>query len=174
MLSVGYRVPEPVLVEANRLLPFTGVEATASRSVRTTASPPRWTMTDEANLAATVVGVVAEVKHRHRLTGIVAAPQRHGELVGALSEAGFVAVDHVHQLGHDDVPLFGPEQVKGLEFDGVVVVEPDEIFDGTPRGARLLYVAMTRAVQELALVTTASADINELAAAAAAARAATT
>ena len=126
VLSIGYRVPEPILVEANRLLPFTGVEATASRSVRTAASPPRWTMTDEATLAATVAGVVADVKHRHRLTGIVAAPRRHGELVGALGEAGFVAVDHVHQLGHDDVPLFGPEQVKGLEFDGVVVVEPDD------------------------------------------------
>ena len=60
------------------------------------------------------------------------------------------------------MPLFGPEQVKGLEFDGVVVVEPDEILDGTARGARLLYVAMTRAVQELAVVTTGSADMMEL------------
>ena len=52
--------------------------------------------------------------------------------------------------------MFGPEQVKGLELDGVVVVQPDEIMDGTPRGARLLYVAMTRAVQELAFVTTSA------------------
>ncbi len=50
------------------------------------------------------------------------------------------------------MPLFGPEAVKGLEFDGVVVVNPHEILDGTTRGARLLYVAMTRAVQELAFV----------------------
>ena len=50
------------------------------------------------------------------------------------------------------MPLFGPEAVKGLEFDGVVVVDPDRILDGTARGARLLYVAMTRAVQELAFV----------------------
>ena len=67
---------------------------------------------------------------------------------------GFVAVDHVHELGHDDVPLFGPETVKGLEFDGVVVVNPHEILGRVDaRGARLLYVAMTRAVQELAFVT---------------------
>ena len=46
--------------------------------------------------------------------------------------------------------------MKGLEFDGVVVVEPDEILGDTPRGARLLYVAMTRAVQELAFVTHAA------------------
>jgi DNA helicase IV len=49
--------------------------------------------------------------------------------------------------------------VKGLEFDGVVVVNPHEILDADgenpSRGARLLYVAMTRAVQELAFVTDA-------------------
>jgi superfamily I DNA/RNA helicase len=97
------------------------------------------------------------VKHRHRLTGVVAPVRRHAELASALAAAGLVAVDHVHQLGHDDVPLFGPEQVKGLEFDGVVVVNPHEILgaDGA-RGARLLYVAMTRAVQELAFVSDAS------------------
>lgn len=55
--------------------------------------------------------------------------------------------------------LFGPEQVKGLEFDGVVVVEPAEIFDGTARGARLLYVAMTRAVRELAIVTSGRPEL---------------
>ena len=154
VLSIGYRVPEPILDEANRLLPFTGVDASPSRSVRAGGSPPRWSRTEPAALATTVAGTVADVKHRHRLTGVVAAPARHDAVTKALAEHGFVAVDHVHQLGHDDVPLFGPEQVKGLEFDGVVVVEPNEIFDGSPRGARLLYVAMTRAVQELALVTT--------------------
>jgi DNA helicase IV len=160
VLSIGYRVPEPILAVANELLPFTGVDATASRSVRTGGSPPRWTVTDAASVGATVAVVVAEVKHRHRLTGVVAPLDRHGAITAALAAAGLASVDHVHQLGHDDVPLFGPEQVKGLEFDGVVVVEPDAIFDGTPRGARLLYVAMTRAVQELAIVTTGPAELR--------------
>jgi len=35
-----------------------------------------------------------------------------------------------------------------------VVVNPHDIFDGSARGARLLYVAMTRAVQVLHFVTT--------------------
>ncbi len=57
------------------------------------------------------------------------------------------------------------KNVKGLEFDGVVVVAPDEILtegsstDATPRGARLLYVAMTRAVQRLDLVATTVPDV---------------
>jgi superfamily I DNA/RNA helicase len=36
-----------------------------------------------------------------------------------------------------------------------VVAEPHVILGDSPRGARLLYVAMTRAVQELAFVATA-------------------
>ena len=156
-LTIGYRVPEPILTVANRLLPYTGVDATASRSVRAESAAPTWHAVPQASLPAEVARVVAEVKHRHRLTGVVAPIELHERLAAALAARGWVATDHVHDLGHDDVPLFGPEQVKGLEFDGVVVVNPHEILDvdgGNPsRGARLLYVAMTRAVQELALVT---------------------
>ena len=48
---------------------------------------------------------------------------------------------HVQHLADDEVPVFGYEEVKGLELDGVVVVEPNEILDGSERGARLVYVA---------------------------------
>jgi DNA helicase IV len=58
----------------------------------------------------------------------------------------------VHDLAYGDVPVFTPEAVKGLEFDGVIVVNAHEIFDGSALGARLLYVAMTRAVQVLHMV----------------------
>ena len=156
-LTIGYRVPEPILTVANRLLPRTGVDATASRSVRLDGHAPSWHQTTPDELPAAVAETVRAVKHRHRLTGLVAPAELHGAIGAVLSEVGFVAVDHVHELGHDDVPVFTPEAVKGLEFDGVVVVEPHVILDASPatRGARLLYVAMTRAVQELAFVTTA-------------------
>jgi DNA helicase IV len=156
-LTIGYRVPEPILTVANRLLPLTGVDATASRSVRGDGEPPSWRHVDAAALWGEVARVVGEVKHRHRLTGVVAPVQLHDGIAESLAEAGFAAVDHVHELGHDDVPVFTPEAVKGLEFDGVVVVNPHDILDADgenpARGARLLYVAMTRAVQELAFVT---------------------
>jgi DNA helicase IV len=156
-LTIGYRVPEPILSVANRLLPLTGVDAAASRSVRTESHPPSWTHATPGEVAAAVATVAAAIKHRHRLTGVVAPLGHHPSIAAALHRGGLEAVDHLHQLHPGEVPLFGPEQVKGLEFDGVVVVEPDAILDGTPRGARLLYVAMTRAVQELAFVTTSPA-----------------
>jgi DNA helicase IV len=49
------------------------------------------------------------------------------------------------------VTLLDPPEAKGLEFDAVVVVEPSAIHVDD-RGGRLLYIALTRAVQALAIV----------------------
>jgi DNA helicase IV len=42
-----------------------------------------------------------------------------------------------------------------LEFDAVLVVEPDRILADGPRGAADLYVALTRATQRLGVLHTA-------------------
>jgi DNA helicase IV len=164
-LTIGYRVPEPILTVANRLLAHTGVDATESRSVRRTGAPPTWHVVPRArvsgnhDLVEKVAEVAAATKRRRRVSGVVAPAALHVAIGEALAGHGLVAVDHVHELGPAELPLFDPERVKGLEFDGVIVVNPHEILSEgtaveiTPRGARLLYVAMTRAVQELHLVT---------------------
>jgi hypothetical protein len=43
-------------------------------------------------------------------------------------------------------------ETKGLEFDSVLVVDPDRILAGGPRGAAELYVALTRATQRLGVL----------------------
>ena len=45
-----------------------------------------------------------------------------------------------------------PSETKGLEFDAVLVVEPDRILAEGPRGAAELYVALTRATQRLGVL----------------------
>jgi superfamily I DNA/RNA helicase len=54
------------------------------------------------------------------------------------------------------VRVVEPLDTKGLEFDGVVVVEPDQIVEESPTGVRLLYVVLTRATQRLEIVGTSS------------------
>jgi DNA helicase IV len=49
------------------------------------------------------------------------------------------------------VTIIPAPTAKGLEFDAVVVVEPSAIHTDE-RGGRLLYIALTRAVQALAIV----------------------
>lgn len=44
------------------------------------------------------------------------------------------------------------DAMKGLEFDHVVLIEPQEIIDASPQGWQDLYVAMTRATQSLAVI----------------------
>ncbi|PLS31583.1 ATP-dependent DNA helicase [Bifidobacterium margollesii] len=62
------------------------------------------------------------------------------------------------------ISLCGPQDVKGLEFDAVVVVEPGLIEDNAPSrmvAASDLYVAMTRPTQKLVIIRT-SDDADHL------------
>jgi DNA helicase IV len=122
--------------------------------VRAEGEPPVVVRVAPAELVTRAADEVVAVRHRHHLTGVVAPDRLVGELTRSLAARGLRVVHHVQDLARDEVPVFGAEAVKGLEFDGVVVVNPAEIVaDGGPRrGARLLYVAMTRAVQVLHLV----------------------
>lgn len=72
------------------------------------------------------------------------------------------------RFGFDEAALDAPiavitaQQSKGLEFDCVVVVQPQQLSEQRPYGADI-YVAATRATQELHFVTlSATADISEL------------
>jgi DNA helicase IV len=152
VLTIGYRVPGPILDAANRLLPFTEVSSEPSRSVRLEGSPPFVRVVDSSELFDAVAAEVMSVRHRHHNTGVVAPLALHAAIGHSFAAHGLRLVTHVHDLGHDDVPVFTAEAVKGLEFDGVVVVNAHQIFDGSALGARLLYVAMTRAVQVLHLI----------------------
>jgi hypothetical protein len=76
---------------------------------------------------------------------VITPRARHAELATAIaagvpdSMAGRVGV-----LTVDDA--------KGLEFDGVVVLDPAAIVAESPRGANDLYVALTRPTQRLAVL----------------------
>ncbi|MCW5954902.1 MAG: ATP-binding domain-containing protein, partial [Propionibacteriaceae bacterium] len=49
----------------------------------------------------------------------------------------------------DRLIVIEPLAAKGLEYDAVVVVAPDEIVTESPGGERVLYVALTRPTQRL-------------------------
>jgi DNA helicase IV len=151
-LTIGYRVPGPILDVANRLLPLTGVRTVASSSVRTDGEPPAVRTVDPAQLFDAVLDEVRSVRHRHRNAGVVVPDHLVAPVAAAYEAAGLRAVHQAQAFAPDEVPVFTAEGVKGLEFDGVVIVNAHEWIDGSARGARLLYVALTRAVQVVTLV----------------------
>ena len=87
-----------------------------------------------------------------------------GEIVETLQRNGVIAVDPSVDMEVGlaaEVVVIAAESANGLEFDGIVVVEPSQIAsrgsrsgDITPRGLRTLYVSLTRPTRRLAVVHT--------------------
>ena len=110
-LTIGYRVPEPILEIANRLLPLTGVDAVASRACAARASRRRGTPRRPTSWRTSTAAVVGQVKHRHRLTGVVAPlGDARGDHRAALAAVGLVAVDHVHNSATTTCRCSGPRR----------------------------------------------------------------
>jgi DNA helicase IV len=137
-LTVNYRTPAEVMELAARLLEQFAPHLHPARSVRTAGVDPRRVHTRGRPLGvADIAAAVADVR-REVGEGLVAVvgPERLvlGDDVGA---DAFTAVE-----------------AKGLEFDGVVVVDPEAIVGdsaGAPGMARL-YVALTRATTRLTIL----------------------
>lgn len=79
-----------------------------------------------------------------------------GELAGAIAD--FVRDEAAREgtsvvIGPEGTPgTVPPSQTKGLEFDAVLLVHPEEILGDGERGAAELYVALTRATQRLGVL----------------------
>nr|MBA3803207.1 ATP-binding domain-containing protein [Acidimicrobiia bacterium] len=157
-LSVGYRIPEQIMDLANRVMHVATPGLRAPRAVRLGDTPP---MIIEASNRSAVFATAAE---QVQLTAsevkgniaVVVADVDVDEMSTALSAAG-VAHGHAARNGLDDAVTVVPVSIaKGLELDGVVVVEPADIVASQATGLRALYVALTRSTQRLTVVHAAS------------------
>ena len=152
-LTIGYRVPGPILDYANRLLPEAAPGLRPSTSVRLTGMPPTVVRTDEDDRAAAVGTAVAELLELVTSIGVVPPVALQAAVQSALADRGIPFVDGQRTLSlGDHVTVLPPTATKGLEFDAVVVLEPGRIVAEEPGGLRLLYVVLTRAVQHLTVV----------------------
>jgi DNA helicase IV len=150
-LKVNYRTPAEIMAVAAEVLARIDPALEPPRSVRQTGVEP-WTRPLEVvQLPKVVLDEAAEVGDG-RLGVIVPA--------GRLDELGPPIADAVPEvvLGAEPdlekrVAVLTVRQAKGLEFDAVVVVDPDAIVAESPRGQNDLYVALTRATQRLGILT---------------------
>jgi DNA helicase IV len=152
-LTVGYRVPAPIIDFANRLLPDAAPSLRPSTSVRLRGQLPRLVTAEPGDWAAVVVSEVVDLAATWTSVGVVAPTTLLGEIGLGLAAAGVEYSDsqRTAELG-EHVTLLCPAATKGLEFDAVLVAEPARIVREEPSGLRILYVALTRAVQRLTVV----------------------
>jgi DNA helicase IV len=151
-LELGYRVPKPILDVANRLLPEVAPGVRPSRSVRLDGNAPARVAATDASLAEVVVGLVREHAATWSSVGVIAPTGHADRLEAALTAAGVTFGDGQRGGLSGVVTVLLPPEAKGLEFDAVIVVEPAAFLVDGDEGGRLLYIALTRAVQELTIV----------------------
>jgi DNA helicase IV len=126
-LNINYRTPEEVMAEAEPVIRTVLPDANVPTSIRSTGIP-------------VARGSAAE---RDPILS---------EWLAAHAEGIACVIGDPTYAGTSRVRSLGPEHVKGLEFDLVVLVDPERFGTGI-EGAVDRYVAMTRATQQLVVLT---------------------
>ncbi len=146
-LSVNYRSPAEVFELAAKVVRANYPKADLPRAVRSTGRQPELLRTSEAALVSDLVDIVDRLTDEVGGTvGIIAPPSRQERLREALRRR---LATRMNPANLSRVLYPSPLEAKGLEYDAVVVVSPDEIVAESPGGVRVLYVALTRPTQVL-------------------------
>ena len=130
-LSINYRTPEEVMAEAEPVIRAVLPDANVPTSIRSNSIPVLHG--SASDLGSIVDGWLAA--HADGIACVIST----GDIAGT-----FRATARVRSLT--------PELSKGLEFDLVVLIDP-ETFGAGIEGAVDRYVAMTRATQQLVILT---------------------
>jgi len=139
-LSINYRTPEEVMAEAEPVIRAVLPDANVPTSVRSTGIPVVHRSTSD-------LGVILDDWLAENADGIACVISD-----GDLESGTFQAVSERRPR----VRALPPELAKGLEFDLVVLIDPATFggtIDGGIEGAVDRYVAMTRATQQLVILT---------------------
>ena len=141
-LTVNYRTTAEILDAAAPALARIAPSQRPSRSIRHGEPPTRIAVAGSA-LDAALGDLIARLRNDDpdELIGVIAATRR---TCRAAQEA-FAA----------DTVVIAARDARGLEFDTVIIVDPDEIQAESDAGLRDLYVAQTRATKRLFIVTVA-------------------
>jgi DNA helicase IV len=161
-LSTNYRNSSEIYAHAAAYAERVGLDIDLPTAVRSTGVEPR-VLTRVPDLEAATREAVADIAGQVGGTvGIVVPAARRSEVNAWLATwpefaddapGARAAVDSsVAPSGEDRVVVLTGLDTKGLEFDGIVVVRPQEIEDESLTGRATLYVVLTRATQLLTTV----------------------
>ncbi|MEU3920550.1 UvrD-helicase domain-containing protein [Streptomyces sp. NPDC029004] len=139
-LGVNYRTPAEIMEYASQRRRATDPGFEPPRSIRSTGVGP-WERTVPLGEVARIAAEQAPEEGR---LAVIAPRELHAELAGPGENDGPLDLSL-------PVVLIDPRQAKGLEFDTVLVVDPDRM------SANDLYVALTRATQRLGIIRPAAA-----------------
>jgi DNA helicase IV len=146
-MSTNYRSPSEVFDLAAKVVVADYPDADLPTAVRSTGHEPRLLVPAEAapenpTIPTAMINIVRSLlADVEGVIGVISPPSTRDELATYLEQTGLPDAERVS--------LVTPLQSKGLEYDAVLVITPDDIVAESPGGVRALYVALTRATQRL-------------------------
>ncbi|KQT92089.1 helicase [Marmoricola sp. Leaf446] len=150
-LSTNYRNSSEIYDFAAAYAERVGLDADLPDAVRSTGVAPAELVVDD--LEAAVHQHLTELAGSLEGTvGIVVPVARLGEVTRWVSSWEEFAAET--GTPESRIVVLPGLDTKGLEFDGIVVVQPQEIEDEAPTGRATLYVVYTRATQRMVTLTT--------------------
>ncbi len=146
-LSTNYRSPSEVFDLAAQVVVADFPDADLPTAVRSTGHEPRLMVSADAapenpTISAAMINIVRSLLEEVEGTvGVICPPSTKDQLAAQLEQARLP--------GAERVVVITALQAKGLEYDAVLVITPDDIVTESPGGVRALYVALTRPTQRL-------------------------
>ncbi|MGV3016486.1 HelD family protein [Rothia sp. 88186D007BW] len=153
-LTVNYRTPAQISDAAVAVARAAGLDISAPRAVREGNWAPSARIVGQDGLYPAVVATVSEELEQGAggLIGVIVSEERYRETALA------IAAQHRGKLGtsasalEHQVLILTPWEAKGLEFDTVIIVEPNDLVRAANGSVGDLYVSMTRPTQRLYLL----------------------
>ena len=158
-LTVNYRTPAEIMAVAGDVLAAIDPAAIPPVSARSTGVVPWSRCVSADQLERTVLDAIA-AEQAHIGDGrlaVIVPRSRYADLTARLSVAlPGVAYGSDPALLDASTAILQVDQAKGLEFDSVLIADPDAILGESPRGLSDLYVAVTRATKRLGVIAAGS------------------
>lgn len=161
-LTVNYRTPERITQLAAQVATRAGRQVTTPEALRSgDYDPVLLTSTPELRHIAILDAIsLQQERIPGGLIGII-VPQSEYHTVRAALEDSFTGDIWMGEgrRGQRHLALVTAQQAKGLEYDAVIIVEPQILVQDAAGAVGDLYVAMTRATQTLTMITSASREV---------------
>lgn len=150
-LEHGYRVPREVFALAEPVLKVAAPSVAPPTVIRSAGEGPQFTSKDPEQLHAELAKIVLHHSGRGRFVGVIAVEEQWDDIRAAFRAEDIQWSESTSGDLSSAINLVTPEASKGLEFDAVIVVDPQSVLD-RPHGERLLYIALTRTTTRLDII----------------------
>jgi DNA helicase IV len=152
VLETGYRVPRQILDFASALLPQIAPDLSPARSVRQDPGALVLQRVVPAGFASELATACRQALTAPGSVAVIAADDQIPAVQAMLAAAEVPYEVLAGPATSELVTVVPVTLAKGLEFDHVIVVEPEHIAAAEVRGLHRLYVALTRAVSRLTVL----------------------